>query len=149
MFVLSNTRRELAGDEAMFGQDTRGRSRLLGVIQLVCLVIILSSVLGLGIHGVVGGLAQTVPATNFEFEYDQSTETLVVTHGGGDTVDAEALRFAGVADECTAEDWGGRKVSAGDTCRLDSVPEDADIRVAWDGVGTNTATLDGWDGPEA
>lgn len=133
----------------MFGQDTRGRSRLLGVIQLVCLVIILSSVLGIGIHGAVGGLAQTVPATTFEFDYDETTETLAITHSGGDTVDAESLRFAGVDAECSAEDWGGRKISAGDTCRLDSVSSDTKLRIAWDGVGTNTATLGGWAGPEA
>jgi hypothetical protein len=133
----------------MFGQDTRARSRLLGAIQLVCLVMLLSSVLGLGIYGVVGGLAQTVPATNFEFDYDDSTETLVITHAGGDTVDARAIRFTGLDAECTADDWGGRKVSAGDTCRVDSVPADTELRVAWDGVGTNTATLGGWAGPDA
>lgn len=122
---------------------------MLGVIQLVCLVILLSSVLGVGIHGAVGQLSETVPAADFEFEYDEATETLVITHDGGESVDARALRLTGIDAECTAEDWGDREVSAGDTCRVDSVPRDAQLRLAWDGVGTNTATLGGWAGPEA
>lgn len=112
-------------------------------------MVFLSSVLGVGIHGAVGELSGTVPAAQFEFEYDETTETLVVTHGGGDTVDARTFRVTGVGADCTAADWGSREVSAGDTCRIESVPPDARLRIAWDGVGTNTATLAGWAGPKA
>lgn len=130
---------------------TRGRSRVLGVLQLATLVVLLSGVLGVGIHGAVAGLAETVPAASFDFEYDPATEELVVTHEGGDPVPADELRFAGVDGDCDGDDWGANagSVSAGDSCTLEGVPPDAELRVAWDGVGPNTATLDGWSGPAA
>lgn len=133
----------------MFGHDTHGRSRALGVIQLVCLVILLSSVLGLGIHGTVGGLAGTVPSTSFGFDYDESEETLAITHTGGEPIDASELRVVGLAGECTTDDWGGERITAGDTCTLENVDSSTRVRLAWDGLGTNTATLDGWAGPES
>lgn len=132
----------------MLIHDTRGRSRVLGVIQLVGLVILLSAVLGMGIHGTVDGLAGTVPSTSFDFDYDEADETLVITHTDGDPVDASVLRVVGVDGECTADDWGSQYITAGDSCTLENVDSGAQIRLAWDGLGTNTATLDGWAGPD-
>ena len=116
----------------------------IGLLQMGVVLLVLSAALGAGIHGVSGELSERVPAADFDYEYDGGT--LVITHDGGDPIDAAALRVAGARDgaACRGGAWASGRVDAEDTCVLEGVPSDGTVRLVWDGGGPESAVLDVW-----
>jgi hypothetical protein len=93
----------------------------------------------------VGTLA---PQISFDFEYDADTERLVVTHEGGDSVEAEQLEFVTEASSSVEQDFEGT-VNAGTTATL-AVPSSAAVSVIWTSEdGNESAVLAQWEGPDA
>lgn len=104
---------------------------------------------GVLIHRVPGERVQeTAPNVAFDFEYDAEAERLVVTHEGGDSVEAERLEFATDASSSVDEDFEGT-VTAGTSATL-SVPPSATVSVVWTSEDEGqSATLARWNGPDA
>jgi len=126
-------------------EDRNGpRSLAVGVLQMVAVIGLLSVAIGVGVHGVSGGLSETVPAAEFGYEYDTAAGTLEITHEGGDPLDAAALQVVGGDAACATDDWKTGRVAAHDTCLLEDVSRDGTVRIVWSGAGPNRATLDVW-----
>jgi len=127
----------------MSNHTTRAWSLAAGVIRMVAVMGLLSAVVGAGVYGVSGELAATVPDTEFDYEYDRSAGTLEITHGGGDALDAAAVRVVGAGDGCD-DGWDSGRMTVDDTCVLEGVTGERSVRVVWDGAGPSRATLDVW-----
>ena len=92
---------------------------------------------------------RTAPNVTFGFDYDAEAERLAVTHGGGDGVDRDELRFDADEDVTVLEDFEAETVRAGDRATL-SVPPSATVRVVWESSDDDhSATLASWSGPDA
>ena len=117
-----------------------------GLLQMGVVLLVLSAALGAGIHGVSGELSERVPTAEFNYEYDGATETLSITHDGGEPIDAAALRVASAGEEATCRGgaWASGRVNAEDTCVLEGVPSNGTVRLVWDGGGPESAVLDVW-----
>ena len=117
-----------------------------GLLQMGVVLLVLSAALGAGIHGVSGELSERVPTAEFDYEYDEATGTLAITHDGGEPIDAAALRVAGAGNgaACRGGAWASGRVDAQDTCVLEGVPSDGTVRLIWDGSGPGSAVLDVW-----
>lgn len=126
---------------------TRIRSLVGGVLRMVVVMGLLSAVLAAGVHGVAGGLSATVPDAEFGYAYDGATDTLEITHEGGDALDARALQVAGVEAACVSGEWRSGSVRTDDTCVVEGVSHGAPVRIVWNGDGATRATLDVWAAP--
>lgn len=147
-------------------ESDRAVSPVIGVILMVAITVILAAVIGTFVLGLGDQVQQTSP--NAQWNWDQSipdatsvqnTDTLTVTHEGGDTVTATNLEVTGSAalassPQCdTAADgddgeWSASEISAGDSCEMDgdgelgSNIEGETVRLIWtaDG-GSQSSTL--------
>jgi flagellin-like protein len=163
--------------------DDDAVSPVIGVILMVAITVILAAVIGTFVLGLGDQVQSTSPQASFNFDYTENaaddSDSLVVTHDGGDTIDADRLNatasgavndagtelFVG-ADVFPSETSAGSsdtldntmfKASAGtatmDTLTGDSADLDlsgSTVRVVWQGEsGDNTATLGKWSGPDA
>ena len=117
-----------------------------GLLQMGVVLLVLSAALGAGIHGVSGELSERVPTAEFDYEYDEATGTLAITHDSGEPIDAAALRVAGAGNgaACRGGAWASGRVDAQDTCVLEGVPRDGTVRLVWDGGGPERTVLDVW-----
>ncbi len=71
------------------------------------------------------------PEASFRFAHDASTETLVVTHYGGDNLDADRLRVVNQGFESVAAFSVGSTVSAGESVTVGGVDADDTVYVLW------------------
>lgn len=116
----------------------------LGIARMTVVLVLLTVVLAAGIHGAAGGIAATVPSAEFGYQYDASTETLAISHAGGDPLSTDAVRVTGVDASCTSGEWGSGQVTTDDTCILEGVDGERSVRIVWEGDGTSRAVLDVW-----
>jgi hypothetical protein len=141
-----------------------------GIDALVILggAIISSFVRGLGqaMGGETGtGRTPTAPQIQFSWAYDNSTETVSLTHSGGETVAASKLFLTGTGfvrssgtDQNTPGTWQGSTsgtadgesaVVAGDTLTI-GAGSDANLQIVYrDRESGSTAVLSSWSGPDA
>lgn len=106
----------------------------------------------------------SVPAINFEFEYDDDAETLTITHVCGDSAQAGKLEIKrpwgnewGTWDELDPSKGTDSTVTGGDSIVLDTdstgeagIPPDYEVDITWwNPGGTVGTTIAGDDGPEA
>jgi FlaG/FlaF family flagellin (archaellin) len=108
---------------------------VVGVVLLVVLAAVVSSfVLGVGSEGG----APEAPQVSMDFEYDDTTEAVTVTHAGGDSIDAAALTVVvdGQQFAWNGTDADGR-VSAGSSTTV-SAQRGATVRVVWADESTET-----------
>jgi flagellin-like protein len=76
--------------------DSRAVSPVIGVILMVAITVILAAVIGTFVLG-LGDSVESAPQASFNFDYDDSTGNVTVTHRGGDTVNTNStdLRING------------------------------------------------------
>jgi len=81
--------------ESLKNGDDRGVSPVIGVILMVAITVILAAVIGGFVLG-LGGDLQSAPQAQISIEAGNSG-TIVVSHEGGDAMEASDLRIAGDA----------------------------------------------------
>jgi hypothetical protein len=90
------------------------------------------------------------PNAQFQFDYDDSSRELTVTHAGGDTIDANNLLVQRVSQQprSWAQLGGAGEVTAGDRVVLTDVSSSYRVAVIWQS-GDNSAILSEVTGPDA
>jgi flagellin-like protein len=149
---------------------------LMVAITVILAAVIATFVLGLGDQ--VSNTAPQA-SFSFDWDGEGGTEdTLNVTHDGGDTVKAKNLyvrgdagtdssRSSSVIHTDIGESWdnydtesgagsfsstisASDDVTAGNEIKVHQVGSDGEIDIVWErSTGDNSATLSGWEGPEA
>lgn len=86
----------------LFNTDDRAVSPVIGVILMVAITVILAAVIGTFVLGLGDSLGDSQPTAQLDVSLENSTNAdernLTIEHGGGDRIDAEALRVV-VTDE--------------------------------------------------
>jgi hypothetical protein len=100
---------------------------------MAILVVVTAFVVGVVVFDLEAGVlpAESSPGASFTFAHDPSTETLVVTHYGGDNLDADRVRLVNQGFEPVGHFSTGRTVTAGETATLQGVDEDDTVYVLW------------------
>lgn len=95
------------------------------------------------------GVRSPEPNVSFAFDYDSESETLEITHHGGDAVRGSELRVVVEAGEGSVESPFEGEVKAGDGVTVE-VPSDATVEVVWaSSDGSRRSVLAEWDAPDA
>jgi len=148
--------------------DDDAVSPVIGVILMVAITVILAAVIASFVLG-LGDQTQTTPTANFNFDYDSSSSPpgVQVTHGGGDTIDADELYLRGDtgAGSTSSFDvqWSSisstdSEVTAGNSVTVDNnmdgvdsdINDDYEINVVYvSSEGGTSSTLSSDTGPEA
>jgi FlaG/FlaF family flagellin (archaellin) len=121
---------------------------------MVAITVILAAVIGTFVLGLGDQVQQTSPNAQWDWEVTTSggTDSLNVTHEGGDSIGVTNLEATGGdslvtesdstacnADE--ANEWPDEDVTAGDSCLVDDdVSSDEEFRLIWtaDGGGSSS-----------
>jgi len=131
--------------------DDDAVSPVIGVILMVAITVILAAVIATFVLGLGDQVSNSSPQASFSFDYD-GTDTLTVTHDGGQGIDASNLYIRGTDDEDGP--WGGTtgsnsKVKAGNSDDV-AVTDGSTVRVIWESSdGSDSSTLATWNGPDA
>jgi flagellin-like protein len=72
-------------------QDEDAVSPVIGVILMVAITVILAAVIGTFVLGLGDQVQSSAPNANFQFEYDTGTSSILITHNGGQDVDADRI----------------------------------------------------------
>ncbi|MFD1646042.1 type IV pilin [Haloarchaeobius litoreus] len=93
--------------------DDNAVSPVIGVILMVAITVILAAVIGAFVLN-IGGNQETAPQNQFDFEYSNNSDHVIVSHGGGGTLDATQLDLSGAwtGSDCGVVELSG--LGAGD-----------------------------------
>lgn len=95
------------------------------------------------------GSGSPAPQVSFAFDYASESETLEITHQGGDSVQGSDLRVVVEAGERTVESPFEGKVTAGDRVTVE-VPSGATVQIVWaSSDGSRRSVLAEWEAPDA
>jgi flagellin-like protein len=133
-----------------FDRDARSVSPVISVILMVAITVILAAVIATFVLGIGESTSTEAPSTAFEFEYDEDTGDVTVTHAEGEVINGDQLRFAGAALEKTSfgDIWSG-DVTSGATADV-NVEAGKTLQVVWrNEEKTNTAILGEYDVPSS
>jgi flagellin-like protein len=130
--------------------DDSAVSPVIGVILMVAITVILAAVIGAFVMNLGQGVQQTAPQASFNFAYNETSDSVTVTHDTGDSIPAtelnvtstESLNYTAAGTE-TFEETGG-DISAGDSATYvkDSNWNGETLRVVWSSdSGESSATL--------
>jgi flagellin-like protein len=75
----------------LFNTDDRAVSPVIGVILMVAITVILAAVIGTFVLGLGDSLGDSQPTAQLSVDIDQSNSDITIEHGGGDSIEAEAL----------------------------------------------------------
>jgi len=139
-----------------FEEDARGVSEGAGVAVLILLTVLVTASVGISVLFVDTGDDTGVQA-NFTYEYISDRTTLLVTHAGGDELQAGDIVLSGPGTNVTwaavAGQNGTETVTEGDLVQLSRnsaygsrVRERDTIRVVYVPEGGNRTVLDTWSG---
>ena len=139
-----------------FEEDTRGVSEGAGVAVLIVMTVLVTASVGISVLFVQSGDDAGVQA-NFTYEYIGDRTTLLVTHAGGDEIQAGDLVFSGPGTNVTWAAVAGQNetetVAEGDLVQLSRnsaygsrVRESHTIRVVYSPEGGNRTVLSTWSG---
>ncbi len=120
----------------------------MGLCVIIPVVVVIgSAVLGAFVLG-LGDTTQIAPDPEFGYDYSPGTGELVVTHEGGDTVDASQITFQGSGFDGTGTTWaqraaGSGTVTAGDRVTLTGVQDNYRVEIVWSSESDpgNTAVI--------
>jgi flagellin-like protein len=135
-------------------QDEDAVSPVIGVILMVAITVILAAVIGTFVLGLGDQVQSSAPNANFQFEYNTpvsgASDGIVITHNGGQDVDASNVIVRAGGTEITGVDWqqGGSATSTISTgssftvnTNSNSVSGGDDVLVIWEspnGDSSNT-----------
>jgi len=139
-------------------QDDDAVSPVIGVILMVAITVILAAVIASFVLGLGDQAQQATPQASFSWEYEGgATETLTVTHDGGDSIEAQELFVRGDFDYATSSaawtNWStlspSSEVTAGNSINPNAGSQ-YELRVVYEPVeGDTSATLSEDSGPDA
>lgn len=115
------------GGKILIGLAVGGVVLVVGIVLLV----ILAAVLGSFVLGMGEQTAGTAPQMSIVYEYDESSESVEITHDGGDSVEAGDLLIETDDGTVPWEDSDGT-VTAGDSTVVDA-SDGTTVRVVWVG----------------
>jgi len=134
--------------------DDDAVSPVIGVILMVAITVILAAVIASFVLG-LGDQSDPAPTADFNFDFnDDSTNTLLVTHGDGDELDANQVFVRGSNFGASAQTWnsltGDATVAAGDSHEFSGTARDYQINIVWEDPDSDTtSTLSSDSGPDA
>ena len=136
--------------EAVFGDDERAVSPVIGVILMVAITVILAAVIATFVTD-LGSDQQQAPQASLNFEGTVSGGTVTATHTGGDSIDKANVEFTGSAVSSPPVSWtfasGSDPIGAGDSADV-SVGSTGTLRVVYNFPGSDkTATLGTYEVP--
>jgi len=138
-------------------QEDDAVSPVIGVILMVAITVILAAVIASFVLG-LGNTQETVPNTNFDFDYDDPSDTLEISVSGGESFTARRVSFEGSnIGGFSGQRWDEKasagpqsQISAGESVEDSPVTSDYEIQVIWISEDTETSTTLAEDsGPEA
>jgi len=118
--------------------DDDAVSPVIGVILMVAITVILAAVIASFVLG-LGDSTTTTPTADFNFEYDNSTGNVTVSHSTGDNVDADRVevlidgetadvQFSGTISSGSSISFnqtdGGTNITGGETIKVTWNSED-------------------------
>lgn len=124
---------------ASFVPGTDAASPVVGVLLMVTVTVVCSTVVGTLALGLSGQAQGSTPDVDVGFVYDEGAETLTVVHEGGEAFPESQVAFAGdVAggtEMCVEGQWTaeGKRVTPGDTCEVLGVGTVHNVSVVWMG----------------
>jgi flagellin-like protein len=165
-------------------EDDDAVSPVIGVILMVAITVILAAVIGTFVLGLGDQVQETAPSAQFTTDYSEdfnttadTSDSLVVTHDGGDGVEGSNLNATisgAVVDDGSGPEpttinsdvFPADSYAAGDSDTIDETVVDqtgggaitgghldlsgATVRIVWTSEsGDRTSTLSKWDGPDA
>jgi flagellin-like protein len=137
--------------------DDDAVSPVIGVILMVAITVILAAVIGTFVLGLGSEIETTEPQAQFSF--DTSSNTVTVTHDGGQPVavdNVEVVDSEGTGPHCDSQGsgstaWSNTEITAGDQCETGDLTSggasgDGELRVTWESDdGSQTGTLATYD----
>ena len=156
-------------------KDDDAVSPVIGVILMVAITVILAAVIGTFVLGLGENVQQNSPNAQFSFDYDNSSDTMDITHTSGEEVSQDNFVVSSsvggmndtahggpnFADNNTdGELIPGADANAGTTYTITntddlegSPPDDISggtVRIIWESSdGSNSDVLSDWEGPNA
>jgi flagellin-like protein len=134
-------------------EENRAVSPVIGVILMVAITVILAAVIGTFVLGLGDQVQQTSPNAQWDWETD-SSDQVILTHEGGDSVDATLLGLRGNGMSSTADDLSGTgpgfneaELSAGSSMTIATGNLNGaggEIRLIWQSEGSSS-TLSTYD----
>ncbi|WP_144904328.1 type IV pilin [Halobellus captivus] len=125
--------------------DDSAVSPVIGVILMVAITVILAAVIGAFVLNLGQGIDQSAPQASFDFDYNETSNNVTITHQTGDSIDAERLSTTGLAGgSANWTDHMAGTVSAGTSVEFNNTADwsGETIRVVWESQnGENSATL--------
>jgi flagellin-like protein len=106
------------------GSEDRAISPVVGTVLLVGITVVLVGVVAVTVLGFGDGLDRSTAQASFEYEYDESADTLTITHRGGKTLPADEVALK----------WGGKTVVWGDVTGASDLSSGASITLGQDGL---------------
>jgi flagellin-like protein len=112
--------------------EDRAVSPVIGVILMVAITVILAAVIGTFVLGLGDQVSESAPQAQFTFDNPGGGTDVVVTHDGGDAIEAGNMEFSHSAFS-TNIGWDSgtvsstAEISAGDTIRVGDTGGSADI----------------------
>jgi len=119
--------------------ENRAVSPVIGVILMVAITVILAAVIGTFVLGLGDQVQQTSP--NAQWDWDQGSGSVTVTHEGGDSVDAARLTIGG--DATNSDPFSSpAEVTAGTTSASigGSLSSGDEVRLIWTAEGGGTSS---------
>ena len=121
--------------------EDRAVSPVIGVILMVAITVILAAVIGTFVLGLGDQVSTTAPQAQFSFDYDQSGDTVTITHDGGDTIQSDQLTISNSNASVSDQTFAAGDVSSGSSQTIDGYSGDT-IRVVWSSPSDDsTATI--------
>lgn len=96
--------------------DSRAVSPVIGVILMVAITVILAAVIGTFVLG-LGDSVESAPQASFNFDLDEDSDELTISHRGGDNVDEADIEVTGTNEDGSV--FTGSVFRAGDTKTVD------------------------------
>jgi len=135
--------------------DDEAVSPVIGVILMVAITVILAAVIGTFVLGLGDQVQDTAPQASFNFDFEapggSANDYVVITHDGGDTIDASGQQLNTTVDGTevlgglgydSGSGWTG-DVSAGSSVNVTGADwSGQSVRVVWtSSSGDSSATL--------
>lgn len=112
-------------------------------VVAIPIVLILAAVVGSFVLSAGAPADAVTPTASFEYDYDDSAQTVKITHEGGEAIEASKLEVR-VDRQTTAWDGTGQVV-AGDSMTVE-LSSGSTVSVIWRGED-ESATLSRWEAP--
>jgi flagellin-like protein len=93
--------------------DDSAVSPVIGVILMVAITVILAAVIGSFVLNLGGSLQNTAPQATLDFEYDQATTSVNITHTSGDQLENSSIRVVNSSGTLSGP-YQGTTYTAGD-----------------------------------